>query len=153
MSDTTCPIDRSYYGGTKGTLPSCGDLASPYVPALEPLPERYSYTEALNNGTLFPALNLPFHLKVNGTNVVSTPLNELQALCFVITELSLYLDTHPHDEEAFYVFKQYVQLEKEARANYVANYGPLQQKDIAMSDKYSTWTEQSWPWNQDGAPV
>lgn len=140
-----CPIDRSYFGGTKGTLPPCGDLATPYVPMMEPLPERYSYTDAFNNGTLFPALNLPFHLKINATNVMDGALTELQALEFVVTELGLYLDTHPDDEEAFYVYKQYVDLEKEARRKYVENQGPLTQTDSAKSERYS-WVKSPWPW-------
>lgn len=142
-----CPIDRSYFGGTQGTLPTCGVLASPYVPMMEPLPERYSYTDALNSGTLFPALNLPFHLKINAADVIKTPLNELQALEFVVTELGLYLDTHPDDEEAFYVYKQYVELEKDARKAYVDNKGPLFQTDSARSSTY-TWANDPWPWNQ-----
>ncbi len=141
-----CPIDRSFFGGTKGTLPPCGDLATPYVPMMEPLPERYSYTDALNSGTLFPALNLPFHLKINANNVVKTPLNELQALEFVVTELGLYLDTHPNDEEAFYVFKQYVELEKEARKAFTEANGPLFQTDAARSETY-TWAQDPWPWH------
>lgn len=141
-----CPKDLSYYGGTKGTLPPCGDLASPYVPMLEPLPDRYSPTDALNNGTLFPALNLPFHLKINAVNAVNTPLNELQALEFVISELGLYLDTHPEDEEAFYVYRQYVELEQKARNAYVAKHGPLYQTESAKSDSY-TWINDPWPWH------
>lgn len=141
-----CRKDTSYYGGTQGWLPPCGDLASPYVPNLEPLPERYSHTDALNNGTLFPALNLPFHLKVNAENVVTTPLNELQALEFVITELGLYLDTHPDDEEAFFVYKQYVDLEKKAREAYARNKDPLFQTDSAKHDSFA-WVRDPWPWH------
>lgn len=141
-----CPSDRSFYGGIQGVLPPCGDLATPYVPMMEPLPDRYSYTEALNSGTLFPALNLPFHLMVDANDVVKTPLNELQALEFVVAELGLYLDTHPDDEEAFYVYKQYVELEKDARKAYVANKGPLFQLDSAQSETY-TWVKEPWPWH------
>jgi spore coat protein JB len=145
-SNGQCRKDTSYYGGTQGSLPPCGDLASPYVPMLEPLPERYSYTDALNNGTLFPALNLPFHLKVNAANVVNTPLNELQALEFVIAELGLYLDTHSDDEEAFYVYKKYVELEKKARDAYVRNKGPLFQTESAQHDSFA-WVRDPWPWH------
>lgn len=144
--DDKCPVDRSFYGGTTGILPPCGELATPYVPMMEPLPERYSYTDALNNGTLFPALNLPFYLKINGENVVHTPLNELQALEFVVGELGLYLDTHPDDEEAFYVYKQYVELEKDARKAYVSNKGPLFQTESVLNDSF-TWVQGPWPWH------
>ena len=49
---------------TNGTLPSCAGLAVPYVPFQKNNPQKYAQSEALSNGTLFPGLNLPFHLKV-----------------------------------------------------------------------------------------
>ena len=141
-----CRVDNSVFGGTQGMLPPCGDLATPYVPAQEPTPDRYSHADALNQGTLFPSLNLPFHLSVNGRNVVNTPLNELQALEFVVKELGLYLDTHPDDEEAFYVFKHYVALEEAARNALIPEHGPFFQSEAAKSDTYS-WIQDPWPWN------
>ena len=46
-----------------GTLPACAPLAVPYVPFQQKNPKRYSQQDALANGTLFPGLNLPFHIK------------------------------------------------------------------------------------------
>ena len=78
-----------------GTLPSCAGLAVPYVPFQQNGSQKYSQGDALSNGTLFPGLNLPFHLKVEGSTLPSNPLVELQALEFVVLELGIYLDTHP----------------------------------------------------------
>jgi len=145
-NEMQCRKDTSYFGGTQGRLPPCGDLATPYVPAQEPVPERYSHADALNQGTLFPALNLPFHLSITGRNVVNTPLNELQALEFVVKELALYLDTHSDDEEALYVFKHYVALEETARKALMDTHGPFFLSEAAMGDTYS-WVQDPWPWN------
>ena len=82
-------------------MPDCAPLAVPYVPFQQTNASKYSSQEALSQGTLFPGLNLPFHLKTVGTAVPKTPLTELQALCFVVHELGLYLDTHQDDQEAF----------------------------------------------------
>ena len=71
---------------TCGTLPECAPLAVPYVPFQQTGSRRYSQQDALNNGTLFPGLNLPFHLKVDARNVVNGPLAELQALEFVVSQ-------------------------------------------------------------------
>ena len=71
--------------------------------------------DALSNGTLFPGLNLPFHLKVEGSTLPSNPLVELQALEFVVLELGIYLDTHPEDMEAFQLFQQYAAMESPPR--------------------------------------
>lgn len=111
--------------------------------------KRYSRSESLAQGTLFPSLNLPFRLALNGKPVPVTPISELQALDFVVLELGLYLDTHPADQEAFGLFRKYETLAKEARARYEANYGPLTQRATANSDNY-TWVLGPWPWeNQD----
>ena len=80
-----------------GAMPSCAGLAVPYVPFQQTGSKQYSQNDALSNGTLFPGLNLPFHLKVEGSALPSTPLVELQALEFVVLELGTYLDTHPDD--------------------------------------------------------
>lgn len=85
----------------------CAGLAVPYVPFQQNGSKKYSQSEALSNGTLFPGLNLPFHLKTEGSALPSNPLVELQALEFVVLELGTYLDTHPDDMEAFDLFKQY----------------------------------------------
>lgn len=130
-----------------GTLPECAPLAVPYVPFQQTGSKRYTQNEALNNGTLFPGLNLPFHMKADAANVVNGPLAELQALEFVLVELSLYLDTHQGDAEAFALFQQYSALEKEGKEKYEALYGPLTQSAVAGSKNWGAWVCDPWPWN------
>ena len=137
---TSCPLDQ-------GTMPSCAPLAVPYVPFQQANSATYHSQEALSQGTLYPALNLPFHLKKNGTEVPKTPLTELQALGFVVHELGLYLDTHADDAEAFALFQKYVAMEQRARDAYLENHGPLTKGDTAMDDHY-TWLEGRWPWER-----
>lgn len=137
-------------GDACGTMPECAPLAVPYVPFQQTGSKRYSQQDALNNGTLFPGLNLPFHVKADARNIVNGPLAELQALEFVLVELGLYLDTHQGDGEAFELFKQYVAMEKEAREKYESMYGPLT-RGAAANDKTYTWLKDPWPWNfQEG---
>ena len=68
-----CPIPERCPDGS-GTLPECAPLAVPYVPFQQTGSKRYTQQEALNNGTLFPGLNLPFHLKPEAANVVNGSL-------------------------------------------------------------------------------
>ena len=131
---------------SNGTLPSCAGLAVPYVPFQQNSPQKYSQSEALSNGTLFPGLNLPFRLAVEGSTLPSTPLAELQALEFVVLELSIYLDTHKDDTEAFNMFKQFSAMEKAARAAYESKYGPITKETAAASGSYQ-WLSEPWPWN------
>lgn len=140
---TTC-------GDNCGILPECAPLAVPYVPFQQSNPKRYSQADALNNGTLYPGLNLPFRAKVNARVLPQNALTELQALEFVLQELALYLDTHPNDGEAFELFREYTALEEAARASFVASNGPVLRGETAQSKTY-TWLKDPWPWNfQEG---
>ena len=138
-AQTSCP-------DTNGTLPSCAGLAVPYVPFQQNNPQKYAQSEALSNGTLFPGLNLPFHLAVDGSTLPDTPLAELQALEFVVLELNLYLDTHKDDTEAFNLFKQFSAMEKAAKAAYESKYGPVMVQSAATGDSFR-WLSDPWPWN------
>lgn len=132
-------------GEGKGTLPSCAPLAVPYVPVQQAGAKRYNQTDALANGTLFPGLNLPFHLKTAPSTLAETAVLELQALHFVVAELGLYLDTHPDDKEAFALFREYSKLAKEGKQRYEAECGPLTQMGAAQKDRYE-WLDSPWPW-------
>ena len=129
-----------------GTMPSCAGLAVPYVPFQQTGAKKYSQSHALSNGTLFPGLYLPFHLKAAGSTLPSTPLVELQALEFVVLELGTYLDTHPDDTEAFELLKQYSAMEQSAKAAYEAKYGPITKTSAAEGSSYR-WLQEPWPWN------
>lgn len=133
---------------SNGTLPSCAGLAVPYVPFQQTGSQKYSQTEALNNGTLFPGLNLPFYLKKEGSAVPDTPLTELQALEFVVMELGIYLDTHKDDAEAFRMFQQYAAMEKAAKAAYESKFGPITKSAAAAGESYQ-WLNEPWPWNYE----
>jgi len=121
-------------------------LAVPYVPFQQQGSRKYDQTNALVNGTVFPALNLPFHLKVDAPNLPDNHSTQLQALLFVITELGLYLDTHQDDAEAFHLFQQYAQMAKEAKLQYEEIHGPLT-KLSAGEDKAYRWLDDPWPWD------
>ena len=144
-NDPTCP-------DSSGTMPSCAPLAVPYVPFQQNDPKRYQNMEALSEGTLFPGLNLPFHLARNGRPVARCPRAELMALGFVVHELGLYLDTHPDDAEAFKLYQSYVKLLKQGKQTYVEKFGPLVQTDAAMDDSF-TWVNAPWPWNNPDMEV
>ena len=48
--------------GMNGSLPgTCAQMAFPYIPMQDQNPKRYDNREALQRGTLFPGLDLPFH--------------------------------------------------------------------------------------------
>ncbi len=132
----------------KGMLPSPAPLAYPFVAFQNENPEKYAAKKGIVRGTLFPGLDLPFMGMVNKSELSDTPLHELQALSFAISELGLYLDTHPEDQEALSLFRQYVQLYEQGVQQYQKLYGPL---TITASGQGSgfDWVKGPWPWDID----
>ena len=130
----------------QGTLPgTCAPMAFPFVPVQEENPVRYSRMEALQTGTLFPGLDLPFKAAIQA----KTALSELMALDFAIDELGLYLTTHAQDQEALQLYWSYLKLAKEGREKYQKLYGPLLQTDPTPEDGYA-WLRDPWPWDEGG---
>lgn len=71
--------------------------------------------------------------------------NYIGMLCFTLTDIALFLDTHPNDAEALAAFDKYNELKKHAVDDYVRYFGPLTQSDVNCSN-YWTWVEEPWPW-------
>ena len=138
-------------GADKGSLPGvCAPLAFPYIPMQGENPVRYSRMEALQTGTLFPGLDLPFKAAIQAkTKMANTALVELMALDFAIDELGLYLVTHSDDQEALQLYWSYIKMAKEGREKYQKTYGPLLQTDLTPEDGYA-WLKDPWPWDLGG---
>ena len=137
--------EREGCGYKDGVLPACAPLALAYVPMQESSQPQYEADKALVRGTLFPGLDLPFMNVVNTGSMSGTPLGELMALDFVAHELSLYLNTHKNDTEAFSAYQSVLRLEAEGRKRFVALYGPVTKGDLAEAKSY-TWLNNPWPW-------
>lgn len=160
MSDLRCNLTvaqvqgaggRSNNGCPRGlgSLPACGSLATPFVPSQGSGADTYPNNKALEEGSLFQDLNLPFHLKVNAPDLADNSLNRLSAAGFVLHELGLYLDTHPYDKEALAMFQNVQEHLKTLRAEYVAEHGPLTMADAMEKGNY-TWWKGPWPWQYPG---
>lgn len=130
-----------------GVLPDCAPLALGYVPKQQSSSAQYESDKALSRGTLFPGLDLPLRNIVN-TGTADVPEAELMALDFAAHDLSLYLDTHPDDTEAFGVYKELLKLAEQGRKRYAALYGPLKKTAFADAERY-TWVNGPWPWDLD----
>ena len=132
-------------GYKNGALPSCAPLALTHVPRQQEAVPQYKPAKALARGTLFPGLDLPLGNIANGP-VAECPLTELMAVEFAAHDLSLYLDTHPEDKEAFEVYKDLLKLADEGHKKYVRQNGPLMKRDLRDMEQY-TWLNNPWPWD------
>ncbi len=65
---------------------------------------------------------------------------------FACVDASLYLDTHPDDEEAIRYFQDYNLLYVKAMNEYARIYGPLTIAHAQHCCTYWDWVNQPWPW-------
>ena len=73
-------------------------------------------------------------------------MEELQAVDFVLVDLTLYLDTHPEDYEAINQFNQFARERRRLKKVVESMYGPLQQFGNSYSGYPWNWDDSPWPW-------
>ncbi|WP_409968700.1 spore coat protein CotJB [Bengtsoniella intestinalis] len=144
-------MESNRYPTGMGELSTPATLAFPYVPVQQNNPQRYSPEEAMEHGTLFPGLNLPFKMAMTAqTKLTNTALVELMALEFAVDELGLYLTTHPDDKEVLDLYWTYCKLGEEGKKKYEKMYGPLCQTTRPADGTYA-WIKDPWPWDEGGS--
>ena len=72
-------------------------------------------------------------------------IENIRCLDFAITELALYLDTHPDDEKALCLHRKYCKEAKELKDKYQKVFGPL---TINFPCNKWRWLEEPWPWER-----
>lgn len=70
-------------------------------------------------------------------------LSEIRCHEFSITELALYLDTHPDDKKALCLHRKYCNELENMRDMYQKVYGSLM---ITYPCNKWRWLEEPWPW-------
>ncbi|WP_078409693.1 spore coat protein CotJB [Priestia abyssalis] len=73
-------------------------------------------------------------------------LEEIQAVDFVLVELTLYLDTHPDDYQALQQFNEFAQQSMQLKRDFESKFGPLQQYGNSYTDANWSWGTSPWPW-------
>ncbi len=76
-------------------------------------------------------------------------MKEIMSVDFALTELILYLDTHPYDVRALTLYNMYVQRSLMLKNAYQMRYGPIA-AGLGPSSCPWQWTEQPWPWEKGG---
>ena len=72
-------------------------------------------------------------------------LEWVQALCFVVVDMQLYLDTHPCDKEALAYYKDAVENYEKAKRQFEDAYGPLVATSSLDCDRWA-WADTPLPW-------
>lgn len=88
-----------------------------------------------------------------------TLLKQITEVSFTVNDLTLYLDTHPLDENALTAFKQAMEQRKQLLKTYAENFEPLTINCVCPDtnnktetntkypgQKHFTWTDGPLPW-------
>ena len=81
--------------------------------------------------------------------VVRGLMQNIYELGFVLTEVNLYLDTHPDDLEAIEYYAQIKDKYCDYMTQYADYYGPLDKLHIS-NDNYWMWVATPMPWEMEG---
>lgn len=76
-------------------------------------------------------------------------MHNIYELGFVLTEVNLYLDTHPDDLEAIEYYAQIKDKYRDYMTQYADYYGPLDKLHIS-NDNYWMWVATPMPWEMEG---
>lgn len=108
--------------------------------------------EGLNKGNLFPNTYVPYKkyvytIKVSGKR--EEMLLKIQALCFAIVDLQLYLDLHPTEADKLELLRKYQNEVAVLKDAYSKEFNPLLLSDM-QNNKEFTWIDNPWPWDKGG---
>lgn len=130
----------------------------------------YSDEEALNIGTVFQDLNMPFFASeaamrdkasiAQGTKNQTLSdremmMEKIYQIGFLLDDLTLYLDTHEKDQQAIQLYHQKADEYANIRKQFAQKYYPLSRlcipDDNNSNETVFCWTEGPMPW--EGACV
>ncbi|MDD6051320.1 MAG: spore coat protein CotJB [Clostridiales bacterium] len=106
---------------------------------MQEIGETFESESALRAGTLFPELHMPLNGYYPPDRNCGT---SEQAAAFAAWEMRLFLDTHPHDEQALCLFRK---LCKEAAEE---NYATTFLTDDCCTRAWN-WVKNPWPWEEN----
>ncbi len=75
-------------------------------------------------------------------------MRKIQKYDFALYDLMLYLDTHPHCQEALQLYDQYRKKRKNAVDAYVKEFGSIKALQSSTNKKWD-WGEGPYPWERE----
>ena len=101
-------------------------------------------------GNMFPELyngyKLNKPLEITPLNEQAEMLTYIDALCFAIIDMNLYLDLHPEDKMMIELFNSYRKEKDEITKDYENKYGPLTINSPSLNKTPWAWDKAPWPW-------
>ena len=78
-------------------------------------------------------------------NEQQTMLSRIQTLAFAVTDMALYLDTHPNCRNGLAWIRKQERALREVKEEYESKFGPLTLKAAGDESRWN-WIDGPWPW-------
>ena len=86
--------------------------------------------------------------EVSGMNEREMLLKKIGTYQFTITDIDIFLDTHPGDTKMIDLRNKYKAEVKPLIEKYEAKYGPLTKKQENQTNTWA-WVKDPWPWDME----
>ena len=73
---------------------------------------------------------------------------KIQAYEFTLTDVILYLDSHPNCPDGLEYYRKHKAMLEKAVAEYEKTYGPLTAMGVCDDEKKWTWATTAFPWER-----
>lgn len=77
-----------------------------------------------------------------------TMMRRLSAEQFAAWELHIFLDTHPHDRQAFEMYQKHMKKAKELKMQFEQKFGPISEPNDFDGGHWN-WNNAPWPWESE----
>lgn len=72
-------------------------------------------------------------------------LRYIDAVSLALDDVTLFLDTHPHNAEALEYYNIYKEKRAQAVRDYTRFFGPLNRYNVTCNNEWQ-WNQSPWPW-------
>lgn len=73
--------------------------------------------------------------------------NRIRAYQFALTDLAMFLDTHPDDHQAWELRQVYRERLEKLIEEYEQHYGTLIMQQNDVDESWRQWVNDPWPWD------
>lgn len=116
--------------------------------------QLYPIEEGFMKGNMFPNEYKPYKnykvKQIKPSNKKEEKLYKIMSLGFAITDLNLYLDLHPDNEEKLQKFKSLVKQKESLEEEYIKEFGPLKLEQVNGNN--FNWVS-DFPWERLGGSM
>lgn len=104
-------------------------------------------------GNLFPDLYNGYKLnnpvEIMPKNEQAELLTYIDALCFALIDLNLFLDINPNDENAIRLYNEYRKEKDMYMKAYQDKFGPISLDSASLEGNTWKWIKSPWPWESE----